>query len=311
MKNQEKIFSQLKKSLDSEYGGLPIFSAVSIRLQLELIKDEPDLRLIEQLIIDDQSLSSNILKLANSSLYAGLVQIKTVRNAMIRLGMAEIMHVVCIDINNNLFSSPDKQIDELMKKLWSHSVACAYGAALLSEMLECGVEREEAFSAALFHDIGKLLILKVIEKKKKFYKILDMSEEDLLVSIAKLHAKHGQLLMERMKLPSIYPAVARDHHNKRLDPDNHLLIIIRLINLICHKLGIGIVQDPDLDISASEEAVALKLNKPSILRLQHFLRHNKTIAELVEGPKSEDNKQPEEDGAEPSQGEDLSEKSQP
>ena len=293
MKNQEKIFSQLKKSLDSEYGGLPIFSAVSIRLQLELVKDEPDLRLIEQLIIDDQSLSSTILKLANSSLYAGLVQIKTVRNAIIRLGMAEIMHVVCIDINNNLFSSPDRQIDELMKKLWSHSVACAYGAAMLASMLECGVEREEAFSAGLFHDIGKLLILKVIEKKKKFYKILDMPEEDLLESIAKLHAKHGQLLMERMKLPNIYPIIARDHHKIRFDPDDKLLIIVRLINLVCHKLGIGIVEEQDLDITASEEAVALKLNKPVILRLQHFLRHNKTIAELVEGPKTEETTQPE------------------
>ncbi len=297
MKNQEKIFSQLKKSLDAEYGGLPIFSAVSMRLQLELIKDEPDLRLIEQLIIDDQSLSSNILKLANSSLYAGLVQIKTVRNAMIRLGMAEIMHVVCIDINNNLFSSPDQQIDELMKKLWSHSVACAYGAALLSEMLECGVEREEAFSAGLFHDIGKLLVLKVIEKKKKFYKVLDMSEEDLLTSLAKLHAPNGQLLMERMKLPNIYPVIARDHHKKRFDLDNHLLIIVRLVNLICHKLCIGIVQEPEIDVSTSEEAAALKLNKPSILRLQHFLRHNKTIAELVEGPKTEESKPAESDAA--------------
>lgn len=293
MKNQEKIFTQLKKSLDSEYGGLPIFSAVSVRLQLELIKDEPDLKLIEQLIIDDQSLSSNILKLSNSSLYAGLVQIKTVRNAIIRLGMAEIMHVVCIDINNNIFSSPDKQIDDLMKKLWSHSVACAYGAAMLASMLQCGVEREEAFSAGLFHDIGKLLILKVIEKKKKFYKILDMPEEDLLESIAKLHAKQGQLLMERMQLPVMYPVIAHDHHSKRFDTNNTLLIIVRVANLICHKLCIGIIEEPELDIRATEEAAALKLTIPTILKVQHFLRNNQTIAQLIEGPESKKEEQPE------------------
>ncbi|MGD9948991.1 MAG: HDOD domain-containing protein [Desulfobulbus sp.] len=291
MKNQEIIFKQLKKSLASEYGGLPIFSAVSIRLQLELIKDEPDLKLIEQFIIDDQSLSSNILKLSNSSLYAGLVQIKTVRNAIIRLGMAEVMRVVCIDINNNLFSSPDAQVDELMKKLWSHSVACAYGAAMLATIIECGVQREEAFSSGLFHDIGKLLILKVIEKKKKFYKVLDMPEEDLLESIAKLHAKHGQLLMERMTLPNIYPVIARDHHNKRFDDKNFLLMIVRIANLICHKLCIGIVEEPGLDIMTTEEAAVLKLNKPTILRVQHFLRHNQTIAALIERPESEKKKQ--------------------
>jgi putative nucleotidyltransferase with HDIG domain len=293
MKNQEKIFSQLKKSLDSEHGSLPIFSAVSVRLQLELIKDEPDLQLIERLIIDDQSLSSSILKLANSSLYSGIVQIKTVRLAIMRLGMAEIMHVVCIDINNNLFSSPDQQIDELMKKLWSHSVACAYGAAMLASMVDAEIVREEAFSAGLFHDIGKLLILKVIENKKKFYKVLDMPQEDLLESLDKLHARQGALLMDRMKLPKIYPVIARDHHLKRFDPDNTLLTIVRVANLVCHKLGIGIVEDPELDIVATEEATALKLTRPAILRLQHFLRHNQTIAELVEGTQPESKKQPE------------------
>ncbi|MBM9614505.1 HDOD domain-containing protein [Desulfobulbus rhabdoformis] len=293
MKNQDKIFNQLKKSLASEYGGLPIFSAVSVRLQLELIKDEPDLQLIEQLIIDDQSLSSNILKLSNSSLYAGLVQIRTVKNAIIRLGMAEIMHVVCIDINNNLFSSPDKQIDDLMKKLWTHSVACAYGAALLTTMLEDeDVKREEAFSAGLFHDIGKLLILKVIETKKKFYKVLDMPEEDLLEAIAKLHAAHGHLLMERMKLPKIYPVIARDHHVKRFDTDNTLLVIVRIANLICHKLCMGIVEEPDIDVMESDEVAALNLTKPVILRVQHFLRHNQTIKELIEGPPADEEQTP-------------------
>lgn len=283
MHNQEKIFAQLNKSLESEQGGLPIFSAVSVRLQLELIKDEPDLKLIERLISEDQSLASTILKLANSTLLGGISQITTMHSAIMRLGISEIMHVVCVDINNNLFSSPDPQIDELMKKLWTHSVASAYGAAMLAGMVDCGVVREEAFSAGLFHDIGKLLILKVIEKKKKFYKILDMPREDLLESIAKLHAKHGHLLMERMKLPKMYPLVAREHHAKKIDPDNPLVVIVRLANLVCHKLGIGITQAPDIDIMATEEAAALELTALSLFKLENFLRHNQTISELIEG----------------------------
>jgi putative nucleotidyltransferase with HDIG domain len=292
MRNQEKLFTQLNKSLEAEDGNLPIFSAVSVRLQLELIKEEPDLKLIERLISEDQSLSSTILRLANSTLFGGIVEITTVRSAIMRLGMAEIMHMVCIDINNNLFSSPDPQIDELMKKLWSHSVASAYGAAMLAGAIDCGAMREEAFSAGLFHDIGKLLILKVIEKKKKFYKILDMPREDLLESIAKLHAKHGYLLMERMKLPKIYPVVARDHHLKKLDINNPLVVIVRLANLVCHKLGIGISDEPELDILATEEATVLQLTAPTLHKLEHFLRHNQTITELTEGAQTEAKPEP-------------------
>lgn len=298
MHNQEKIFAQLNKSLEAEDGNLPIFSAVSMRLQLELIKEEPDLKLVARLISEDQSLASTILKLANSCLLGGITQITTAQAAIMRLGMEEIMHVVCVNLNNNLFSSPDPQIDELMKKLWSHSVASAYGAAMLAGMLECGVVREEAFSAGLFHDIGKLLILKVIEKKKKYYKVLDMSREDLLESIAKLHAKHGFLLMERMKLPKMYPTVARDHHQKKFDPNNLLVVIVRLANLICHKLGIGIIHEPEIDILATEEAIVLKLNATALFKLEHFLRHNQTIAELIESAQGEARAEPDAD-AEP------------
>jgi len=281
MKNKEKIFLQLNKSIESEQGNLPIFSAVSVRIQLELIKDQPDLKVIEKLIVEDQSLSSTILKLANSVMFSGIVETTTVRSAIMRLGMAEIMQIVCADINNKLFSSLDSQIDVILKQLWQHSVACAYGSAILASNINCGVIKEEAFSAGLFHDIGKLLILKVVEQKKKYYKILDMEDDALLESINALHAKHGYMLMQKMKLPKIYSIVARDHHLKKIDKNNFLLIMVRLANNICHKAGIGIVHDSSIDIMATEEAVLLNLSEDMLSKLDKFIINNPAIAELT------------------------------
>jgi len=281
MKNKEKIFLQLNKSIESEQGNLPIFSAVSVRIQLELIKDQPDLKVIEKLIVEDQALSSTILKLANSVIFSGIVETTTVRSAIMRLGMAEIMEIVCADINNKLFSSLDSQIDVILKQLWQHSVACAYGSAILASNISCGVIKEEAFSAGLFHDIGKLLILKVVEQKKKYYKILDMEDDVLLESINALHAKHGYMLMQKMKLPKIYSIVSRDHHLKKIDKNNFLLIMVRLANNICHKSGIGIVHDPSIDIMATEEAVLLNLSEEMLSKLEKFIINNPAIAELT------------------------------
>lgn len=281
MKNKEKIFLQLNKSIESEQGNLPIFSAVSVRIQLELIKDQPDLKVVEKLIVEDQALSSTILKLANSVIFSGIVETTTVRSAIMRLGMAEIMQIVCADINNTLFSSLDSQIDVILKQLWQHSVACAYGSAILASNIHCGVIREEAFSAGLFHDIGKLLILKVVEQKKKYYKILDMEDDALLESIHALHAKHGYMLMQKMKLPKIYSVVARDHHLKKIDKNNFLLVMVRLANNICHKAGIGIVHDPSIDIMATEEAVLLNLSEEMLRKVEQFILNNPAIAELT------------------------------
>jgi len=281
MENKEKIFSHLNKSLESEQGTLPIFSAVSVRIQIELIKDLPDLKLIEKLITEDQSLSSSILKLANSVIFSGIVETTTVRSAIMRIGMAEIMHIVSDDINNNLFSSNDVQLDSVMKQLWQHSVACAYASGIIASNNQYGVPREEAFSAGLFHDIGKLLILKVVEQKRKFYKIFNMSDESLHECIEKLHAKHGFMLMKRMKLPKIYSIVARDHHVKKFDQDNYLLVITRLANNICHKIGIGIIRDPAIDILATEEAMILKFSKDDLYKLEKYLHNNPMIEPLT------------------------------
>ena len=280
MKDKAKFFAQLNKSLESEQGTLPIFSAVSLRIQLELIKDSPDLKLIERLIVEDQSLSSTVLRVANSVTHFGLFETTTVRSAIIRIGMAEIMQIVCADINNTLFSSRDDQIDLIMKKLWQHSVGCAFTAGILASTIACGVKREEAFSAGLFHDIGKLLILKVIEEKRKKYKLFDVSKELLLEAIESLHPKHGFLLMNRIKLPKIYAVVARDHHLKSYDRSNCMLMLVRLANNICHQIGIGFVQDPSLDIMATEEAVLLNLSEPDLEKTRNFLLNNHSLEGL-------------------------------
>jgi len=284
MKSQEKFLAQLNKSLESEQGTLPIFSAVSLQIQLELIKDQPDIRAIEKLIVEDQSLSSSVLRRANSVWYCGLVNTTTVRSAIVRLGMAEIMQIVSNDINNKLFSSQDGQIDVIMKQLWQHSVGCAFSAGILANAIHCGVVREEAFTAGLFHDIGKLLILKVIEEKKKNYKVLEVPTELLLKTIASMHAKHGYRLMDRMKLPKMYAVVARDHHLKKYDQENILLTLVRLANTICHQMGIGFTNDPTIDVLSTEEAVALKLTESQLDKLRHFLLNSPSIMELSGTP---------------------------
>lgn len=277
MKTRDKFFAQLNKLLESEHGTLPIFSAVSVQIQLELVKDQPDLKIIEKLIIEDQSLSSTVLRLANSARFFGLLETTTVKSAIIRLGMAEILQIVISDISNTLFHSNDPQIDSIMKLLWQHSVACAFSSGILANNALFNVIREEAFSAGLFHDIGKLLILKVIEEKRKKYKILDVPNEILLEAIEQLHAKHGGKLMERIKLPKIYATVARDHHLKSYDRTNNLLLIVRLANNICHKMEIGLVKEPTLNIMNTDEATTLNVSQDEIDIISNFLYDNKNI----------------------------------
>ena len=277
MKSTSKIIEQLKHSLEVEPETLPVFSAIALQVQLELIKSQPDLKVIEQLILQDQALSSTVLRIANSVRYCGLIETTTIRSAIVRLGMAEIMQIVCAEISRKMFYSHDHTIEMLMKKLWQHSVGCAFTAGMLSPYAPLKVLQAEAFSAGLFHDIGKLHLLKVIEAKRKKNKIFDVSPETMLEIFAQLHAKQGFWLINRMKLPKMYALAARDHHLPEVDSSNTLLLLVRLANMLCHQLGLGTTADPALDVLASKEAQNLSLTEFHLEKIRKFLASNPNL----------------------------------
>jgi HD-like signal output (HDOD) protein len=262
----------LKRDIESDNFSLPIFDAVSVRILIELVKKEPNVHTVEKLILADQSLSSNLLKIANSARYGGIVKVTTVKTAIVKLGMSEVLKVTSMDINKKVFGSRDPQVNAIMKKLWQHSLGCAFAAGLLSEILDFGVMKKEAFFAGLFHDIGKLLILKVFAEKKRKNNSIKVPDELLLEAMDILHTKQGFLLMEQLHMPRIFGIVARDHHLHTFDRHNYLLILTRMANHICHFMGIGlIIQDPSVELSETEEAVFLKLSETNLETLKDYL----------------------------------------
>ena len=88
--NQDASFIDIvDRHLASSDANLPVFNATALRIQQEIAKEEPDLRLIEKLIVSDQSLTAKVLSVSNSSFYRGLQQVSTVRNAIVRRDVGE------------------------------------------------------------------------------------------------------------------------------------------------------------------------------------------------------------------------------
>ncbi|MCK4984249.1 MAG: HDOD domain-containing protein, partial [Desulfobacterales bacterium] len=107
---------------------LPAFNATALRIQKEVANEESDFRLIEKLIVSDQSLTGEVLHVSNSSFYKGLTQVATVRDALIRLGIKEVSNIVMLVALQHNFQSKNPAIHKIMGKLWRHSVGCAIGA---------------------------------------------------------------------------------------------------------------------------------------------------------------------------------------
>ena len=257
---------------------LPVFNNAAVRLQMELVKPEPDLRVIEQVITSDQALSSQVLKIANSAFYRGLVEVGTVRAAIIRLGMREIGRIVLMAASRQHFRSSDRIIGVVMKKLWQHSVGCAYGTAWLARRRDCGVEQSQAFFAGLFHQQGKLFVLMVIEQIKRKNKSLKLTDSLLMEAMNRLHAREGSRLLTQWNMPEHLHVIARDHHAVEIDGQNRLLLLVRMANLVCRKLGIGLAKDGSLLLAATPEAQLLNLAESDLAELESALEDTRVLS---------------------------------
>lgn len=271
MEHNQAFVAALKSFLEEQRHTLPVFNPISLRVQLELVKKEPNFGKIEKLIRADQSLSSNLVNIANSALFRGLKPVHTVKGAIVRLGIAEVARIAFIDINQKIFISGDHQLDVIMKKLWQHSLGCAFAAGMLSQRLDFGVMQHEAFSAGLFHDIGKLLILKAMAEKKRKSRGMNVSEAVLLGAMDLLHSEQGEHLLQQIQMPAVFAVIAREHHTEDYDRDNYLLVLVRMANHICHYLGIGLSHTPELSLLRQTEAKQLRLSQTELDKIQQFL----------------------------------------
>ena len=277
--NQDKSFIEIVDThLASSNARLPVFNATALRIQQEIAKDESDLQLIEKLIVSDQALTAKVLSVSNSSFYKGLQQVSTVRNAIVRVGINEVSNIVMLITHESNFRSKDPFVQGIMRKLWRHSVACAMGSNWLAK--QCGLHSlaHEAFFAGLLHDVGMLFILTVIDDLKHSNEIETQPSDALLVeAMNTLHTHHGHSLMSHWNLPEKYSQIARDHHQEEFDGNNLLLVLVRLADMACCKLGIGLDEDPSMVLVATSEAEALHISEVDLARMEIMLEDSQVF----------------------------------
>ena len=278
MKEEISFIETIKQHIESGEMVLPVFNNSAMRIQRELVKKDTDIRVVEQILCSDQSLSSQVLKLANSSFYKGLTEILTVKAAIVRLGMQEIGKVSLLAASRNQFRSKDKSLNIIMKKLWQHSVGCAIGAHWLARRCKLDDIAGHAFFAGLLHDVGKLFVLLVLEKLKREGRAVDFTEALLFEAMNTLHTEQGYNLMQQWNMPAAYCTVARDHHDVNFNEKDTLLLLVKVSNMVCMALGIGTKTAEDLVPSATLEANLLNLTEIDLAELEIKLEDTSALS---------------------------------
>lgn len=235
---------ELKHALTEQPIDLPVFHPVA--LNIILLNSDPysDIEDIIREINEDQALVAQVLRMANSSAYMGLVKAKTIKEAVIRLGARQITSLAMAASQVSLHSSSNANINGLMQGLWQHSLACALGSWWLARHTGHQSIVEYAYLAGLLHDIGKLYLLKAMENISKDNNNHFAFERGTIVEIlTEMHVDQGCRIMDHWNIPQIYRSIVANHHAEHFDPVDSLLAIVRLVNYYSRKVNLSLNPD--------------------------------------------------------------------
>jgi putative nucleotidyltransferase with HDIG domain len=225
----------------------PSMPGAAVKL-LALI-DDPDMSVsqIEAILRHDAGLTANILKLANSAYFGIPSKVGSVRQAVVILGLKCLIQMVIASCVGAIMDKPVPGYDLPPGELWRHSIAVSVAAEGLVQELEIGAT-EEIFTAALLHDVGKLVLGSFVEDG--FAEIEAALKQDISFEAAEEmvlgtnHADMGAQILTQWSLPSDIVNAVRWHHTpESAGKIDTMLDIVHVANVLCLMIGIGAGSD--------------------------------------------------------------------
>ncbi len=221
----------------------------SAALKLLALIDDPAMRVsqIEEILRHDPGLTANVLRLANSAYFGIPSKIGSIRQAVILLGLKRLIQMVIAACVSAIMDKPVPGYDLPPGELWRHSIAVSVAAEGLVKVLKIEAA-EEIFTAALLHDVGKLVLGEYV--KDDFKKIETAVSQGLSFEKAETmalgvnHADVGARILARWSLPAeIINAVQWHHAPEQADQTSTMLDIVHAANFMSILIGIGIGRD--------------------------------------------------------------------
>jgi len=234
-----KIASAIKS-----FPGMP---GTAVKL-LALI-DDPAMRVsqIEEILRHDPGLTANVLRLANSAYFGIPSKVGSIRQAVILLGLKRLIQMVIAACVSAIMDKSVPGYDLPPGELWRHSIAASVAAEGLVKVLKVEAA-EEIFTAALLHDVGKLVLGDFV--KDEFKQIETAVSQGISFEMAEKivlgtnHADVGARILTNWLLPpEIVNAVQFHHAPEESEQLSSMLDIVHVANFISMMIGIGIGRD--------------------------------------------------------------------
>jgi putative nucleotidyltransferase with HDIG domain len=250
-------------------GDLPTMPNVAALVVEKLSEVGSSPQEIHHLISKDQALAARVLRIANSPIYGYPKTINRLTEAITIMGYNSIRALVLTSVYNDFF----KSFGLTEKLLWEHSLACAAISQRIAKSIKFS-NIEEAFLVGLMHDIGKVILnLRVPQKMSHIVQEVYNTQQSTFSELEEesfgfTHSEVGQAIAGKWNFAKeIEEAIGNHHHPEMARVKPPLSYIVHLANAFCHKLEIGPVKNPSLNLMALASTSVLKLSQSAMDQL--------------------------------------------
>jgi len=236
-----KAINRILKSIDT----IPAFPATGNKVAQLLNKTDYSVLQVANVIKYDPSITANILKMANSAYFGSQHKISTINDAVMYLGQKNLLRAIQTAGISKYYKKGSSGYFDKATDLWEHSVAVALMSQILSKKIT-GNEDTTLYTAALLHDVGKIIMGEFIRDEMKKITILVsehhmsfLEAEETVLGIN--HADLGGKIAEHWNFPiEIRDAISFHHRPDLLEKEDKIMPwIVYMADEACLMMGIG------------------------------------------------------------------------
>jgi HD-like signal output (HDOD) protein len=180
------------------------------------IARNPDAPMIKvtALFEHDPMLAQNLLRQANSVFYRrDGAPCTSLHNGVQRVGMKGVQGVLMTSMVQQMLCRPGSAYDAYVQKVWSHMQRTAPIARAIAPAF--GVDAETAYSLALLHDVGKLVVFDHVSRlRHDHHRELKMPETFFRQVLFHLHEPIGGLSALRWDMGAEAAHAIAEHHRR-------------------------------------------------------------------------------------------------
>ncbi len=222
----------------------------------------------------DGVLCAKLLAACNSAANGLRQPVGSVEQAVFHLGYQKIYRLILtLGVGESLSRSlPAYAIDD--HDLWRHSLTTAVIAeSILNDDCAVDLDPSVAYTAALLHDIGKLIITQHLDEAAvdAIRSLIDAGTHTRLEAERAIletdHAEVGACLLQSWNLPETIVEAVAHHHKPVTSPRLLASAVVHVANALAHEIGSAPGWNAYAMRANEEAATALNLSPLKIDRL--------------------------------------------